>query len=162
MRQIVLNLDDEAFEPFMGMLGLCPQVEVVGTSDMAEPRSLIDQCMAEAIVEVCNDRTVYKHPSDLAYIMIGTNDGAIKDFDYFLTVDDFTGYLVQIGIDEDKIPGRSTVYNKVNDTIGKFPEWTFVGDVKPKEALRRKNVFTRFSSAYFRIKRQKMDGFLDK
>ena len=32
MRQIVLNLDDEAFEPFMGMLRLCSKIEMVGES----------------------------------------------------------------------------------------------------------------------------------
>ena len=104
------------------MLALCPQVEVVGTSDNVETRSLNDVCFAEAIKEVCNDKTVYKRPSDLAYVMIAVNDA----------------------------------------TVGKFPDWKFVGDIKPKEALRRKNVFTRFSSAYFRIKHQKLDGFLDK
>ena len=162
MKQILIQIEDAAYEQFMGMLALCPQVEVVGTSDNVETRSLNDVCFAEAIKEVCNDKTVYKRPSDLAYVMIGTNDGMIKDLDYFLTVDDYTGYLVQIGIEPDKIPKRSTVYNKVNGTVGKFPDWKFVGDIKPKEALRRKNVFTRFSSAYFRIKHQKLDGFLDK
>ena len=162
MKEIIIRIEDSVYEQVMGMLALCPQVEVVGTSDKAEPRSLNDVCFAEAIKEVCNDKTVYKRSSDLAYIMLGTNDGSIKDLEYFQTVDDFTGYLLQIGINRKIIPGRSTIYNKVNDTIGKFPEWTFVGDVKPKEALRRKNVFTRFSSAYFRIKRQKLDGFLDK
>ena len=162
MKEIVIRVEDSVYEQVMGMLALCPQVEVLGTSDKVEPRSLIDQCMAEAIAEVCNDKTVYKRSSDLAYIMIGANDGAIKDLDFFLTVDDYTGYLAQIGIEPDKIPKRSTIYNKVNATIGKFPDWKFVGNVKPKEALRRKNVFTRFSSAYFRIKHQKLDSFLDK
>lgn len=162
MKEVMIRIEDSVYEQVMGMLALCPQVEVLGTSDKVEPRSLNDVCFAEAIKEVCSDKTVYKRPSDLAYIMIGTNDGMIKDLDYFLTVDDYTGYLVQIGIEPDKIPKRSTVYNKVNATVGKFPDWKFVGKVKPKEALRRKNVFTRFSSAYFRIKHQKLDSFLDK
>ena len=162
MKELVIRMDDSVCEQVKTVLKLFSTVEIVGTNDKVETRSLADLCFAEAIEEVCNDKTVYKRSSDLAYIMLGTNDGSIKDLEYFQTVDDFTGYLLQIGINRKIIPGRSTIYNKVNDTIGKFPEWTFVGDVKPKEALRRKNVFTRFSSAYFRIKRQKLDGFLDK
>ena len=36
MRQIVLNLDDEAFEPFMGLLALCQQVQIVGESEVTD------------------------------------------------------------------------------------------------------------------------------
>jgi hypothetical protein len=67
---------------------------------------------------------------------------------------------MQLGIED--IPKRSTIYNKVNDTIGKYPEWTFVGDVKRKEILRRSSIVSLFSSAYGRAKRRKLDGFLDK
>ena len=35
MKQIVIEIDDEAFEPFMGMLRLCPAVKVVGTNSFA-------------------------------------------------------------------------------------------------------------------------------
>ena len=163
MKEIIIRNEDSVYEQVMGMLALCPQVEVLGTSDDVEPRSLNDVCFAEAIEEVCNDKTVYKRPSDLAYVMIAVNDGMLKGMDFFFdNPDDYSGYLKQIGVDQDFIPKRSTVYNKVNSTVGKFPDWTFVGNVKPKEALRRKNVSTRFSSAFFRIKHQKLDGFLDK
>ena len=163
MKEVMIRIEDSVYEQVMGMLALCPQVEVVGISDMVEPRSLNDVCFADAIEEVCSDKSVYKRPGDLAYVMIAVNDGAMRGLDfYFENPDDYNGYLKQIGVDEDYIPKRSTIYNKVNATVGKFPDWKFVGNVKPKEALRRKNVFTRFSSAYFRIKRQKLDGFLDK
>jgi len=160
MKQIVIEIEDEAYEPFMGMLRLCPAVKVVGTSMVVETRDVIDRCFVEAIMELQADKKVYKRPSDLAYIMIGVNDGAINGVDYYLTPDAFIGYLLQIGVDQ--LPKRSTIYNKVNDTVGKFPDWSFVHDVKPKEKIRRKNLFLRFSSAFGRAKRQKLDGFMDK
>ena len=160
MKQIVIEIEDEAYEPFMGMLRICPAAKVVGTNSFTETRDVIDRCFAEAIMELQADKKVYKRPSDLAYIMIGVNDGAINGVDYYLTPDDFTGYLLQVGINQ--LPKRSTIYNKVNDTVGKFPDWSFVHDVKPKEKIRRKNLLLRFSSAFGRAKRKKLDGFMDK
>ena len=160
MIKIVIEIEDEAYEPFMSMMRLCPAAKVVNTCDEAETRDVIDQCFAEAIMALQADKNVYKRPSDLAYIMIGVNDGVMKDWDCYLTPDDFTGYLSQIGIDQ--LPKRSTIYNKVNDTVGKFPDWSYVHAVKPKEKLRRKNLFLRFSSAFGKAKRQKLDGFMDK
>lgn len=160
MKKIVIEIEDEAYEPFMGMMCLCPAVKVVCSSDEVDTRDVIDRCFAEAIMELQADKKVYKRASDLAYIMIGANDGGINGVDYYLTPDDFIGYLLQIGIDQ--LPKRSTIYNKVNDTVGKFPDWSFVHDVKPKEKIRRKNLFLRFSNAFGRAKRQKLDRYLDK
>ena len=160
MKQIVIEIDDEAFESFMGMLRLCPAVKVVGTNSFAEPQDMTDQCFAEAVKEVVSDKNLYKRPSDLAYIMIAANDGAINGLDYYQTPDDFIGYLQQIGVEQ--LPKRSTIYNKVNDTVEKFPNWNYVHTVKPKEKVRRNNLVLRFSSALGKAKRQKLDGFLDK
>ena len=160
MKQILIEIDDEAFESFMGMLRLCPAVKVVGTNSFAEPLDMADLCFAEAVKELQADKNLYKRPSDLAYIMIAANDGAINGLDYYLTPDDFIGYLQQIGVE--LLPKRSTIYNKVNDTVEKFPNWNYVHTVKPKEKVRRKNLVLRFSSALGKAKRQKLDGFLDK
>ena len=159
MKQIIVNIDDLAYEPVVGMLKLCQGVEIVSTSDVVETRDVVDRCVAMAIKDL-QDNHVFKRPSDFAYIMLGSNDGVIKGLDYFFSPDDFTGYLEQLGFTN--LPSRSTIYNKVNDTIGKFPNWNFVGEVKPKEILRRKNIVTMFVSAYGKAKRQKLDGFLDK
>jgi hypothetical protein len=157
---VVLSVDASAYDRVMGMIGLCNGIEVMETGDMVENRSLNDICVAEAIAELRNDKRVYKRPSDLAYVMLGVNDGAVKGLDLYLKPDDYLGYLVQLGIKG--LPSRSTLYNKMNTTIGKYPEWTFVDNVKPKEALRRKNNVSRFSSAYIRAKRRILDSILDK
>ena len=159
MRQIFLRVEDSVFEKFMGMMELCHGVEVVSTGEAVETRDIVDQCFAEAIRELQANQVI-KRPADLAYIMIGSNDGAIKDLHYFYCPDDYSGYLEQLGIHG--IPSRSTIYNKVNDTIGKYPNWTFVSDVKHKEVLRRLGIVSQFSSTYGRLKRQKLDSSLDK
>ena len=159
MKQLVLEIEDSVYEQFMGMVNLCQGVTMVSTSNGVETMDIVDYCFLEAIKEL-RDNHVIKHRSDLAYIMLGANDGVIKGLVYFYSPNDYSGYLLQLGIED--LPPRSTIYNKVNDTIGKFPDWEFVGDVKPKEILRRKNIVNQFISAYGRIKRQKLDGFLDK
>ena len=40
MKQIVIEIEDEAYEPFMGMLRLCPAIKVVGASMVVETRDV--------------------------------------------------------------------------------------------------------------------------
>ena len=35
MKQVILKIDDSAYEQFMGMVSLCPQVEVVRVDEAA-------------------------------------------------------------------------------------------------------------------------------
>ena len=41
MKQVVLRIDDAAFEKFMGMVSLCPQVEIVDVDESAVPTQLL-------------------------------------------------------------------------------------------------------------------------
>ena len=63
MKEVVLRIDDAAFEKFMGMVSLCPMVEVV---EIDEAAVMDGGAMAvrirEAIVS-CYQRIVY-HVSD--------------------------------------------------------------------------------------------------
>ena len=157
---IVLSVEASAYDRVMEVISLFKGVDVVETGDMVETRSLIDMCVAEAIAELRNDKRVYRRPSDLAYVMIGVNDGALKELNLRMTPDEYLGYLEQLGFEG--LPSRSTLYNKMNTTVGKYPDWTFVDKVKPKEVLRRKNNVSRFCSAYVRAKRKILDRILDK
>lgn len=65
MKQIVIEIEDEAYEPFVGMLRLCPAIKVVGTSMVVETRDVIDRCVALAIKKLREDgitRTFGKFP----------------------------------------------------------------------------------------------------
>ena len=61
MKEIVLQIDDAAYEKFMGMVSLCPQVQVV--SEGVEVRGTVDLCVAGAIRELQESGKI-KHPSD--------------------------------------------------------------------------------------------------
>ena len=158
MKQIVIEIEDEAYEPFMGMLRLCPAARVVGTSMVVETRDVIGRCVALAIKKLREDR-VFKHPGDYTYIMRGANEGVIKGMGFFYYPSEFLAYLREIGID--KLPGRNTLYDGITRTFGKFPEWTFSDHPSADEVMRRKNVLKRFLSAYTKIKLNVSDAISD-
>lgn len=157
-RQIILEVEDSVFEKFMGMLEICPGVEVLAVSEVAETRTNVDLCVAMAINELRED-DVFKFPGDYTYILLGTNQDLVKGLDYFVTPMEFLGYLKEIGINN--LPGRNTLYDGMTRTYGKFPNWTFRDSPKQKEVLRRRNVFARFLSAYNRARIRFSDGFSD-
>lgn len=158
MIKIVIEIEDEAYEPFMSMMNLCPAAKVVNTSMAVEARSVVDRCVAMAIKQLREDK-VFKRPGDYTYIMMGANEGVIKDMGFFYYPSEFLAYLSEIGID--KLPGRNTLYDGITRTLGKYPEWTFSDHPAPGEVMRRKNVLKRFLSAYTKIKMNVSDALSD-
>ena len=55
MKEVLIHVEDCAYEKFMGMLSLCPQVEVVSEGVAIETREAIDLCVARAIREMRAD-----------------------------------------------------------------------------------------------------------
>ncbi|WP_028904204.1 hypothetical protein [Prevotella sp. P6B4] len=158
MIQILIEIENEAYEPFMGMMRLCPAVRVVSSSMAVEARSVVDRCVAMAIRQLRDDK-VFKRPGDYTYIMKGANEGVIKDMGFFYYPSEFLAYLREIGIDE--LPGRNTLYDGMTRTFGKYPDWTFSDHPTPAEVLRRKNVLKRFLSAYTKMKLSVSDASSD-
>ena len=145
MKEIVLQIDDAAYEKFMGMVSLCPQVQVV--SEGIEVRGTVDQCVAGAIREL-QESGKLKHPSDYAYIMLASNESTLKGLPSFCSPNEFIAYLKELGME--KVPGRNTMYYTVNKTVGRYPNWTFSDSPQLSEELRRKNIANLFLSAFRR------------
>ena len=158
MKQVVLRIDDAAFEKFMGMVSLCPQVEVVNVCDTGDKKQTMDGYVASAIREM-RQRLAFRSPCDYAYLMVAMNESVIKGLPFFYTPKDFIDYMREA--DFDNLPGRSTVYNTIAKVKGKYPDWTFTDDPKASEALRRKNLIKQFLSAFVRAQAGKLDGLLD-
>ena len=156
MKEIVLQIDDAAYEKFMGMVSLCPQVQVV--SEGIEVRGTVDLCVAGAIREL-QESGKLKHPSDYAYIMLASNESTLKGLPSFCSPQEFIDYMKELELD--RRPGRNTLYDTMNKTLGKYPDWEFSDGPKPAEALRRKNIVRLFLSAFFRLNRGFSDGFSD-
>ena len=147
MRQIVLNLDDEAFEPVMGVLKLSDKVEIVCETDVADSRKMVDTCMARAVREL-QEREVIKHSSDHTFIMLLANQGLVDKHLFFSTPLDYIKYLKEIGVED--IPSKTRLYLMQSYTRNQYPEWTFADCQDAGERLRRNNVARQFLSAYIR------------
>ena len=158
MKQVVLRIDDAAFEKFMGMVSLCPQVEVLNVCDTGDKKQTMDGYVASAIREM-RQRLAFRSPCDYAYLMVAMNQNVVKGLPFFYTPKDFIDYMREA--DFDNLPGRSTVYNTIAKVKGKYPDWTFTDDPKASEALRRKNLIKQFLSAFVRAQAGKLDGLLD-
>ena len=158
MKQVVLRIDDAAFERFMGMVSLCPQVEVLNVCQTGDKKQTIDAYVATAIREM-RQMLAFRHPCDYAYLMVAMNESVVKGLPFFYTPKDFIEYMREAEFDH--LPGRSTVYNTIAKVRGRYPDWTFTDAPKASEALRRKNIIKQFLSAFMRAQTEKLDGLLD-
>ena len=158
MKQVVLRIDDAAYEKFMGMVSLCPQVEVLNVCQTGDKKLTIDAYVASAIREM-RQTLAFRYPCDYAYLMVAMNESVVKGLPFFYTPKDFIDYMREA--DFDHLPGRTTIYDTMAKVQGKYPDWTFTDAPKASEALRRKNLIKQFLSAFMRAQSRKSDGLLD-
>ena len=116
MKQVVLRIEDSAFEYFKAFINLCPSIEIVCEFSELEVRKQLDICIESAIRELLKNKVIRK-PSDFTYIMQAVNDKKVEGVPYFYTPDAFIGYLTELGIEG--LPGRSTIYDTRKIISGK-------------------------------------------
>ena len=159
MKEIVLQIDDAAYEKFMGMVSLCPQVEVIDTGGKEDYRDDTILWMAMAIKEL-RTRRVLRMPRDYTYIMMALNEGVIDSVPYFYTPKDFLDYLSDMGFDF--LPSKTTLYDTINATMGRYPEWSYKDKPKAIEVVRRRTIIVQLLSAFGRAKRRMSEEFSEK
>jgi len=151
MKEIIIQVEDSAFECVLGMLKLCQKVEVVSSMDMQGQESHTDECFAKAIKELLQEKVI-RHKYDYAFILMAINEGIITGMDPFFSPQNFIDYLSMLGIKD--LPCRSTLSNMCTYTQGEYPQWDYCPAVDTAEELRRRNIVVRFSSAFSRASRQ--------
>ena len=151
MKEVVLRIKDSAFEKFMGIIDICPDVSVWSTGEGVDIKSIVDICFASAVKEMIDDNAL-KTPSDYTYIMQVVLEDHLKCGTLFVTPDEFIGYLKILGVE--KLPSRSSLYRTSDTILGSYPNWTFTDQPNHFEELRRKNIARQFLSAFNRYKRQ--------
>lgn len=150
MRQILIEIEDEAYGKFMGMVELCPQISVMDVGIITNTKNMLDLCMKQAIMELIEDKVI-RRPRDYGWIMLALEQKVVKDIDGFSSHQAFIDYLALLGVES--LPGKTTLFRTYNITDGTYPDWTFLDHPKHEEELRRKNIIVRFLSAYMRAKR---------
>lgn len=160
MKQVVLRIEDSAYENFKAFLNLCPSIEMVSEFSDLEVRKQLDVCIEQAIHDLLNNKVI-RRPSDYTYIMQVINEEKVKDAPYFKSPDAFIDYLKELGIKN--LPSRTTLYDTNNLMGGCYPKWRFKdSQIDGIESLRRNNVARKFLSALFKAQRTFSDGFSDK
>ena len=145
MKQVVLRIEDSAFERFMGIVSLCPQVEVVSQDEIPDySPDEITQKVAFAIKTLQRNKAI-RHLYDYTWIMVGIGDGVVEGMGSFGSPQSFMDYLESIGVE--RVPSRTTISTWFGRVIGKYPDWEFVDTQDPQEIQRRKNVVRQFISA---------------
>ena len=157
MKEVVLRIEDSAFEKIIDFLQLCPVVDVVSVSKLVETKDLLDKCFHEAVSELRKDK-VFRRKGEYGYIMLALNDNVTKGF-FFYSPIEYLDYLKELGID--RIPSKSTMYNTINNVSGHYPNWTFSDNPDNFERLRRNNIIVRFLSAFNKARRQLLESILE-
>ena len=144
MRQILIEIEDEAYEKFLGMLELCPQVVVAGRNEL--PNDAPDEVTRRVslAIKVLQHHKTIRHLYDYTWIMAAIGDGIVEGMSSFGSPQKFIDYLKSIGVE--RVPSRSTISTWNSRFFGKFPNWEFVDTQNPKEIQRRKNVANHLKS----------------
>ena len=145
-----MQVEESACEKFEGMIDLCPDVKIVGVDVVIDTKDVVDQCVGNAIRSLVESNTI-RHAYDYAYIMMGINQGLVDKQLFFVSPQEYLDYLNELV--DSNLPGKSTLYNTIGKTYGKYPDWTFTDKPTAFESLRRKNVFKQFLSAFMKEKR---------
>ncbi len=159
MKEITIQVEDSAYACVLGMLQLCEKVEVVSDGECTLTEDGMDLCMAKAIGEL-RQRRVFRYPCDYTYIMMALNEELVKGLPFFYSPMDFIAYLHFLDFDD--LPGKTTLYDTVNRTRGRYPYWTFDDNPKDMERTRRINIVKQFLSAVGRAKKAMSDGLSEK
>lgn len=149
MRHILIEIEDEAYEKFMGMVGLCPQIMVLDEGNIPNTEDVRDLCMKHAI-EVLRARNALQYPYDFTWILVVMDQYVVDGIDGFRSPQAFLTYLGELGIDH--LPHRSTISNNYKKVDGVYPDWSFTDTEEPQEVLRRKNVARQFIAAFNKAK----------
>jgi len=155
MKEIIIRVDESAYEYVLGMLKLCQKVEVVGEEDCVNTEIDMYSCVARSISEL-HQRHVFRYPCDFTYIMVALNEEVVKGLPFFYSPMEYIAYLQSLGF-KHRLPRKSTVYNTINKIGGKYPNWSFNDNPSDYEKLRRTNIVKQFLSALMMARRGKLE-----
>ena len=141
MRQIILNVEDAAYEQFMGMVALCPQLKVVTVDESA----LLSQgAMAirirEAILQL-RAENLLRRKFDYAWLKVAMD--STDDMPSFDSAQRYLDFL-RDELDLDDLPCESSISKMMDMARGQIFNWTFSDTSDTKETTRRNNIVKRF------------------
>ena len=141
MKEIVVRVDDAAFERLMGMLSLCPSVEVVEVDESAMLSSgPLAIRIRHAIVQLREERLL-RRMYDYAWLKVAMDsDDDLPSFESAQKYIDYLGGELQL----DGLPSESSVSKMMDAARGQLFNWTFSDTSDAQETTRRNNIVKRF------------------
>ena len=141
MKEIVVRVDDAAFERLMGMLSLCPSVEVVEVNESAVLSSgPLAIRIRHAIVQLREERLL-RRMYDYAWLKEAMDsDDDLPSFESAQKYIDYLGGELQL----DGLPSESSVSKMMDAARGQLFNWTFSDTSDAQETTRRNNIVKRF------------------
>ena len=141
MKEVILKIDDSVYEKFMGLVSLCPQVEVVRVDEAAvvQEGRMADR-VRHAIIQLRAEKLLLRK-YDYAWLMVAMN--SLDDMPTFGSAQSYLNYLkddLQLG----DLPSESTISKKMDLALGTIFNWTFCDTVDKHEMIRRNNIVKRF------------------
>ncbi len=141
MKEILVRVDDAAFERLMGMLSLCPSVEVVEVNESAVLSSgPLAIRIRHAIVRLREERLL-RRMYDYAWLKVAMDsDDDLPSFESAQKYIDYLGGELQL----DGLPSESSVSKMMDAARGQLFNWTFSDTSDAQETTRRNNIVKRF------------------
>ena len=141
MKEILVRVDDAAFERLMGMLSLCPSVEVVEVNESAVLSSgPLAIRIRHAIVQLREERLL-RRMYDYAWLKVAMDsDDDLPSFESAQKYIDYLGGELQL----DGLPSESSVSKMMDAARGQLFNWTFSDTSDAQETTRRNNIVKRF------------------
>ena len=141
MKEIVLRVEDSAFEKFMGFIQLCPSVEVVEVNEAAlMGGGQLAVRIREAILQLRAERLL-RRKFDYAWLKVAMDSTA--DLPSFESAQRYLNYLSdELGLDD--LPCESSISKMMDTARGQLFNWTFSDSCDTQETIRRNNIVKRF------------------
>ena len=141
MKQVVLRIDDAAFEKFMGMVSLCPQVEIVDVDESAVPtQGQLAVRIREAIMQLRAERLL-RRKFDYAWLKVAMD--STDDLPSFESARRYLDYM-RDELMLDDLPCESSISKMMDMARGQLFYWTFSDTSDTQETTRRNNIVKRF------------------
>ena len=141
MKQVVLRIDDAAFEKFMGMVSLCPQVEIVTVDEAAVMcQGQMAVRIREAILQLRAERLL-RRKFDYAWLKVAMD--STDDLPSFESAQRYLDYM-RDELMLDDLPCESSISKMMDMARGQLFCWTFSDTSDAQETTRRNNIVKRF------------------
>ena len=140
MKEIVLRINDAALEDFLGLIRLCPSVEVVTVDEAVPNESSLAARIREAILQLREERLL-RRKFDYAWLKVAMD--STDDLPSFESAQRYLDYMRdELMLDE--LPCESSISKMMDMARGQLFHWTFSDTSDAQETTRRNNIVKRF------------------